>query len=243
VKHVPDLSKTQLCPKFAEGKCDNPNCTYAHGEADLRDPPNFKKKICKWHQKGKCRNGSSCGFAHDVKELREIAAPPGFESAVKLKGSKNKISAPPGLEKMGVTDDCDASTAAPSSDSTCAETDVSMAGMTAVPNAQLFHLQAARGSAPLQQQVSLMSSAIGGLQAKLSALEDMMLQNQVLQMQQSIQQLSEQCWSLEAGLCMAQPSEPTPLKSRLSAKAAPFQPAQSVAERSDDSTSVGSERS
>lgn len=234
VKSVPDLTKTQLCAKFAEGKCTNPNCTYAHGEAELKDPPNFKKKICKWHSRGRCRNGINCGFAHDVKELR-MEAPPGFDV------KSQKISAPPGLTKMG--DDMeDASTDVPSSLSQ-AETDLSMAGNAAIPEEHLFRFMAGRGSAPLQQQVALMGSAIGGLQAKLAQLEDMMLQTQVVQMQQQIQQLTEQCWALESGMCPGQqppPTEPTPLKSRLNGKAVPFKPYKGES-RSDDSTSVGSE--
>jgi len=243
IKNVPDLRKTQLCTKFAEGKCTNKNCTYAHGESELKDPPNFKKKICKWHQKGNCRNGASCGFAHDMKELR-ADAPPGFET-VQAKANVKKlqtVAPPPGLTQMGVEEyDCDASTGAPSSHSQ-AESDVSMS-VPAMPEEHVFRMMAGRGSAPLQHQVTLMHSAIGGLQDKLSQLEDMMLQKQVVQMQQQIEQLSEQCWSLESGLIMGNvpqvpPVAPTSLRSRLNSKAIPFQP---PAWQSDDSTSVGSD--
>lgn len=247
VKDVPDLAKTQLCKKFAEGKCTNENCTYAHGEAELRDPPNFKKKMCKWFQKGKCRNGTDCGFAHDINELRS-EAPPGFEpigvhvpQAAKAK-KLEKIAAPPGLTLMG---DDDASTEVPDSNLSYVETDVSDASASSIPEEHLFRLMAGAGSAPLQQQVQLMSSAIGGLQAKLSQLEDMMLQTQVNQMQQSIQQLTEQCWALEAGMGAAPQHLPsttrTSLKSRLNVKAAPFKPGVINDSRSEDSTSVGSE--
>jgi hypothetical protein len=235
VKSVPDLTKTQLCVNFAEGMCNDEHCTYAHGEAELRDPPNFKKKLCKWYSKGKCRNGVNCGFAHDIKDLR-MEAPPGFESlevkvSQPLKPKKSqKIDAPPGLTKMDADNDCDVSTDVPSSPSQD-ESDSSTAGVASIPEEHLFRFAAARGSAPLQQQVALMSSAIGGLQAKLGQLEDMMLQTQVLQMQQTIQELSQQCWALEGQMCLEQP-EPTPLllesgfecKSRLNAKAAPFKP-------------------
>jgi len=251
VKDVPDLTKTQLCKKFAEGKCTDPNCSFAHGEAELRDPPNFKKKFCKWHSKGKCRNGTNCGFAHDMSELR-AEAPPGFEPlgnnvphAPKSKKSP-KLAAPPGLTKMGNENDCDASTDAPSSNpssNSLADTDVSEASASSMPEEHLFRFMAGRGSAPLQQQVALMGSAIGGLQAKLSQLEDMMLQTQVAQMQQSIQQLTEQCWALESGMMI--PEQPmggqTSLKSRLNVKAAPFMPGSVNDMRSEDSTSVGSE--
>lgn len=221
VKNVPDLKKTQLCAKFAEGKCTNKNCNYAHGESELKDPPNFKKKICKWFQKGNCRNGVTCGFAHDMKELR-ADAPPGFEpigakAPPNAKKSK-KLAPPPGLTKIGL-DECDASTDVPSSQ---AESDHGSTGVSAIPEEHLFRFMAGRGSAPLQQQVALMSSAIGGLQAKLAQLEDQMLQNQVVAMQQQIEQLNEQCWALESGLTTAQP--PTSSMSKLNSKAAPFKP-------------------
>lgn len=245
IKSVPDLTKTQLCAKFAEGKCTNKNCTFAHGEAELRDPPNFKKKMCKWYSKGKCRNGANCGFAHEVRELR-MEAPPGLDTKV---DTKKKVGPPPGLTKMAEDFDCDASTDVPSSQ---AETDISSNGAASIPEEHIFRFNAARGSAPLKQQVDLMGSAIGGLQAKLASLEDMMLQQQVMQMQQQIEELTQQCWALESGICMSQVPvvEPTPPKSRLSrlfveptsrlsAKAQPFKP--TVEAWSEDSTSVGSE--
>jgi hypothetical protein len=119
--------------------------------------------------------------------------------------------------------DCDESTDVPSSQ---AETDVSSVGSAAIPEEHLFRFNAARGSAPLHQQVDLMASAIGGLQAKLASLEDMMLQTQVMQIQQQIQDLTQQCWALETGLGTTQmpTMEPTPPRSRLSAKAQPFSP-------------------
>jgi len=237
VKSVPDLRKTQLCTKFAEGQCSNKNCNYAHGEAELRQPPNFKKKICKWHMKGTCRNGAKCGFVHDIKELRvDPGAPPGFEplnvqtpQAPKPKMLK-KVPPPPGLDLE------DASTDVPSSQSQ-AESDLGSTGVPSIPEEHLFRLMAGRGSAPLQHQVAVMSSAIGGLQAKLSQLEDMMLENQVIQMQQQIQQLTEQCYSLESGLTMAQVPvavEQNSLRSRLRANAAPFKP--NEGKTSDDIT-------
>jgi hypothetical protein len=245
VKNVPDLRKTQVCTKFAEGKCTNKNCNYAHGEAELKDPPNFKKKLCKWHSMGNCRNGASCGFAHEIKELR-AEAPPGFEpigAEAPLNAKKlQKVAPPPGLTKMGVEYDCDASTDVPSSQSQ-AESDLSMTGVPSIPEEQLFRFMAGRGSAPLQHQVVLMSSAIGGLQAKLSQLEDKMLENQVAQMQQQIEMLTKQCITLESGLAMAQtpaaPVAPTSLRMKLSSKATPFNPV--GPDGSDDSTSVGSE--
>lgn len=252
IKNVPDLRKTQLCTKFAEGKCHNKNCNYAHGAAELRDPPNFKKKICKWHQKGACRNGASCGFAHEIAELRAAPLPPGFapmvakEAPLKVK-KLPKVAPPPGLSQMGFESDCDASTEVSSSQSQaeCPSEDSSTTGAAVIPEEHLFRMMAGRGSAPLQHQVSLMSSAIGGLQAKLSQLEDMMLQNQVIQMQQQIEMLTAQCSALECGLATAQPQPapvgPTSLRSRLNRKAAAFKPVGYMDGKSDDSTSVGSE--
>lgn len=231
VKSAPDLRKTQLCTKFAEGNCTNKNCNYAHGEAELRDPPNFKKKICKWHLKGMCRNGVKCGFVHDSKEMR-VEAPPGFEAIEQpVRGPKKseEVPPPPGLTKMSFENDSDDSTDVPSQSQ--ADSDLSSTGVPTMPEEDLFRLMAGRGSAPLQSQVSLMSSAIAGLQAKLGQLEDIMLQNQVTQMQQQIEQLTQQCFTLESGLSMAQQSvEATPvsiepvLRSRLRANAAPFKP-------------------
>lgn len=230
IRGVPDLRKTQLCAKFAEGQCSDENCTYAHGEEELRDSPNFKRKLCKWNSKGQCRNGTKCGFAHSMKELRgSVEPPPGFKPR-----TDDKIAPPPGLELMEPKADAiwDVSTEAPSS-----QAGTVYSGKTAVQDEKLFHLQGARGAAPLKQQVALMGSAVIALQAKLAALEDVMLQTQVAQMQQSIQQLNEQCWAIEAGL-----AEPPPeaAKSRLSAKAAPFVPFGNDL-GSDDSTSVGSD--
>lgn len=235
IRGVPDLRKTQLCTKFMEGNCSDENCTYAHGLEELRDSPNFKKKMCKWNSKGQCRNGKKCGFAHSVTELRGMEPPPpppGFKPS-----SDSSFAPPPGLEMIKPeVDPGDLSTEAPSSQAGNAD-------KAAVADMQLFHLQAARGAAPLKQQVALMSSAVVALQTKLAALEGMVVQTQVGQMQQQIQQLSEQCWALENGLGTAEPQQ-QPTKSRLSAKASPFVPilnGDCQWAGSEDSTSVGSD--
>lgn len=238
VKDVPDLKKTQLCAKFALGQCNDNNCSFAHGEAELKDPPNFKKKLCKWYAKGVCRNGATCGFAHAADELR-ADPPPGLtlddsemQQAFNPKLLKN-VPPPPGLTLIGAENDCDASTDVPSSQ---ADTDLSATSNDAIPEENLFRFMAGRGSAPLQQQVAMMSSAIGSLQAKLTQLEGKMLQNQVVQMQQMIEQLSEQCFALESGVNMPQqPVGRTPLRSKLNAQAAPYKPMQAKA---DDFTTV-----
>jgi len=245
VKSVPDLSKTQLCAKFAEGKCSNKNCTYAHGEEELRDSPNFKMKLCKWNLKGKCRNGTSCGFAHDGVELRG-EAPPGFEGFQgvgfgPVGPTRSKICPPPpGLSLKGAIDD--AATDVPSSQS-LAESDLSMMSTASIPEEPIFRMMAGRGSAALQDQVATMGSAIGGLQAKLAALEDMMLQSQVAQMQQTINQLTEQCGAMEGALGAVeedagQEDVPMPIKpiTRLNIKAIPFKPYTGCEDGENDST-------
>lgn len=238
IRGVPDLRKTQLCQKFMEGNCNDENCTYAHGTEELRDSPNFKMKMCKWSSKGQCRNGTKCGFAHSIKELRGYnKPPPGIEVS-----ADSKIGPPPGLESIKPEVDplWEVSTQASSSD---------VSNNVVTPDLQLFQFQAARGAAPLKQQVSMMSSAVSALQAKLSTLENMVLQTQATQMQQSIQQLNEQCRALEAGLATTElPKEATQYrlnlaeatKSRLSSKATPFVPL-FPSSLSDDSTSVGSD--
>merc|ERR1719487_1169173 len=112
-----------------KGKCMNPNCTYAHGEAELVKPPNFKKKMCHWHAQGKCRNGKKCGFAHDFAELG-TGPSLGIEPAEASQKKSEKSLYYPSL-KSGA-DDYDASTDVPSSQSQ-AWTDVTMAGTTSVP--------------------------------------------------------------------------------------------------------------
>lgn len=243
IRGVPDLRKTQLCTKFMEGGCNDENCGYAHGQEELRDSPNFKKKMCKWASKGTCRNGATCGFAHNMSELKAVEAPPGLATATVANNDPSirgfeKVrpppGPPPGLEEE-VADWEVSSTEAPPSQ-------VSKSSGASHPDAPFFHLAAARGAAPLKQQVKLMSSAVTALQTKLAMLEDMVMQQQVVQMQQQIQELSEQCWALESGLHVEQPPPCETTKSRLSAKAAPFVPFAPANEAaSSDSTSVGSD--
>lgn len=70
LQHIPDLFKTQLCPDFAQGVCENANCNFAHGEEELKPFPTLKQKLCKWYKKGKCNNGDACAFAHGKQDLR-----------------------------------------------------------------------------------------------------------------------------------------------------------------------------
>merc|ERR1719277_1341331 len=53
------------------GGCNNAKCPFAHGEEELRSTDMFyKKTLCIWNEKGKCRNGDQCRFAHGLVELR-----------------------------------------------------------------------------------------------------------------------------------------------------------------------------
>lgn len=201
LRAAPDLYKTKLCSNFMQGKCTDANCNFAHGEEELKELPNFKKKACKWFRKGTCRNGTKCGFAHGLQELR-------VEPRSDIASTSKTIAPPPGL----------------SLDDEVPEMESKM------PDMEYFRFMAGRGAAPLEEQVKCMSTVLVGLQSKLAQLEGMMVQSQVAQMQQSIEELNQQCWDIQAGLGV---------KSRLNGKAQPFVPCSEWG--SDDSTSVGSD--
>lgn len=60
-----------MCKAWSEGQCNDPLCKFAHYEDELRSTDMFfKKTLCIWNEKGKCRNGSQCRFAHGLTELR-----------------------------------------------------------------------------------------------------------------------------------------------------------------------------
>jgi len=75
---TPDLAKTRLCKSYVTtGSCADKECTFAHGEEELRSTNLFfKKTICMWNEKGKCRNGDQCRFAHGSIELRSNGGVP-----------------------------------------------------------------------------------------------------------------------------------------------------------------------
>mmetsp|Transcript_53594 Transcript_53594/g.149081 ORF Transcript_53594/g.149081 Transcript_53594/m.149081 type:complete len:333 (-) Transcript_53594:105-1103(-) len=94
--------KTRLCKFFQEGYCNRSNlCTYAHGDADLRngvegctesgagvsegggDTAGCKTKLCTLFQEGRCMNGARCSFAHGTEELKFFM----FGGAEVLQGS------------------------------------------------------------------------------------------------------------------------------------------------------------
>lgn len=187
IQKAPNLAKTQLCTKFMNGTCTNRKCSYAHGQAELVMPPSYKKKACTWFMQGKCRNGIKCGFAHDISELRAEASPDIHpDEFIKKKTSEVSVSPPPGLSMIGSDDGYDSSTDVPSPGSQSECGFATMAGLK--PD-------------PLQQQVAAMGSAIGDLQAKLARIEKMAAQAQVVEMQKTIDHLTEQCSDMEAHLC------------------------------------------
>jgi len=196
IRSTPNLTKTQLCVKFMNGNCCNKACTYAHGEAELVKPPNFKKKMCAWFRDGNCRNGASCGFAHSRAECST-------DVPIGTRAKKSEFSGAP-WRRAEASDDGDtsASTDVPSShsqvesDTTAdASADTSDGCSTSQkPEENLFRMMAARGSAPLEHQVASVGLAIGDLQTKLDQVGNAAaLQAQVEHMQKTIHQLSEQC--------------------------------------------------
>jgi len=183
IQEVPNLAKTQLCSNFMNGTCIEKKCTYAHGKAELVMPPSFKKKVCAWYMQGKCRNGTNCGFAHEISELR-TEAPPGIHFNEFSKKIPEQIYIPPpGLSMIGSEDGYESSTDAPSSQ-----------GQSESDSCMVTELR----PDSLQQQVSSMGSAIEGLQAKLSQIENMAAHAQIVQMQETINQLTKQCSDMES---------------------------------------------
>lgn len=77
----PDLYKTQICEAFLRGNCTNQDCTFAHGDDELQPFPALKQKLCRWHQRGRCRNGDKCHFAHGLHDLNDESAVPIASSA------------------------------------------------------------------------------------------------------------------------------------------------------------------
>mmetsp|Transcript_28718 Transcript_28718/g.52860 ORF Transcript_28718/g.52860 Transcript_28718/m.52860 type:complete len:207 (-) Transcript_28718:55-675(-) len=68
--------KTELCEFFAGGSCSKGKaCNYAHGEEDLRIPPDLAKtSLCKEWQVGACKlPAAECQYAHGQEELRRTA--------------------------------------------------------------------------------------------------------------------------------------------------------------------------
>ena len=67
--------KVVLCKYYnLEGFCQKgSNCTFAHGEEELRTPVGwslYKTVLCKKFIKNQCKHGDLCRFAHSDEELR-----------------------------------------------------------------------------------------------------------------------------------------------------------------------------
>eukprot|EP00439_Symbiodinium_sp_Y106_P025028 s551_g3.t1 len=83
---APDLRNTKLCKD--KGACQERRCPYAHNEEELRSTGLFyKRALCIWHQKGKCRNGEMCRFAHGSAEQRMHNHLRGKKSASSAEGA------------------------------------------------------------------------------------------------------------------------------------------------------------
>jgi hypothetical protein len=64
------LQKTKMCPDFTRGKCQNSNCSFAHGVNEIKNVSFcYKTSPCIWFAKGKCRNGALCRFSHGEQDL------------------------------------------------------------------------------------------------------------------------------------------------------------------------------
>jgi hypothetical protein len=209
IQDAPNLYKTRLCAAFAEGICDDEDCTFAHGEEELRISPNFKNKLCKWFAQGKCRNGDECGFAHGGNELRNqifeaaspfnnaLPPPPGFSEAETTKGGD--IAPPPGLEEK--------------QQPFVIDLESSLLDVKAPPS--------------LEQQVEGMSAAIAALTWKMDELR---MKTQVTGMKDILGKLTAQCEELEQAVgdnaedVMTSISGKTSLRTKLSSKATAFKP-------------------
>lgn len=219
VQAAPDLHKTQMCEAFEQGRCSNQNCAFAHGEEELRISPNFKNKLCTWFANSQCRNGAQCGFAHGQEQLRSQPMP-----------QIAAITPPPGLsleEEVHTKTVLDlAGSILDSTEEVHTKTVLDLTGSildsTAPPS--------------VEQQVEGMSATIAALQAKI---DEMAARAHVSGMKQYLGQLSDQCALLEAQLSPPAPPPAdilakapwkktflakTPLKTKLSGSATPFQP-------------------
>lgn len=197
VQDAPDLHKTQLCTAFAAGNCSNENCSFAHGEEELRLSPNFKNKLCKWFEKGKCRNGADCGFAHGLEQLR------GERPADR----QNDIGPPPGLGLEAEEKACTQERLVLDLDTSLLDTKTpaSLEQQVEGMSATIVALQAKMDEMVLRTQVGSMKQYLGQLSSHCAELEAAVNQTD---------------FAAEPQSKMLQ----TPLKTPLRSRAAPFQP-------------------
>ena len=72
-REKPVLTKTQICKAWQAGACPVPveSCLYAHGRRDLHPlNPHAFTVMCAYFEKGECRRGENCHFAHHESELK-----------------------------------------------------------------------------------------------------------------------------------------------------------------------------
>ncbi|KAF4704419.1 hypothetical protein FOZ62_026522 [Perkinsus olseni] len=66
------FAKIRLCKFYEHGLCwHGDDCAYAHGDEELRRPPDLRKtKLCHQFRLGRCSQDSDCQYAHGRSELR-----------------------------------------------------------------------------------------------------------------------------------------------------------------------------
>lgn len=58
-----------------QGECSDENCTFAHGEGDLRVTEGiYKTRVCNFWERGFCKKGDRCNHAHGQKDLRPLSS-------------------------------------------------------------------------------------------------------------------------------------------------------------------------
>jgi hypothetical protein len=238
VQDAPSLYKTQLCAAYAEGNCENEYCTFAHGEEELRLSPNYKNKLCKWFDVGKCRNGNECGFAHGEGQLRT--------QPVETFPTGDVIDPPPGLSNVGKAGDNNECQIAFEEDAPCREDSTSeeSTGGGVIPPPGLesqkpfvldleSSLLESKAEPSLEEKVQGMSANIAALKWKM---DDLLVRTQGHGMEhclsafEMIGQLSSQCAELEHVVNPGSETTGTsvsfiqPQRTKLRSRASPFKP-------------------
>lgn len=75
LKELPNLLKTAMCKLHLKRCCDKSReeCPYAHTFEELRHTEGFYKTfVCKFWQRGHCRAGDMCRYAHGEHEIRNV---------------------------------------------------------------------------------------------------------------------------------------------------------------------------
>ncbi|CAE7871987.1 ML5 [Symbiodinium microadriaticum] len=82
IRDKPNLNRTSMCKTFLlTGNCDKPQCAFAHDERELRTTEGFfKTKLCRFANRGRCKHGFACRFAHSTQELLPEEKPAGPQS-------------------------------------------------------------------------------------------------------------------------------------------------------------------